>query len=90
MRRKNLYMRINNIEYVIYMGNMPSLNLYMDDKTKKKLEEIAAKENRSISKQVKHMMEFYISYFERDMDDLIGSGWYPAPERKTKKNNVKD
>lgn len=42
------------------MSSMPSMNLYLDDKTKKALKDIAEKENRSPSKQVKHMLEFYI------------------------------
>lgn len=51
---------------IIYLGcglimkNMPSMNLYLDEKTKKILKDIAEKENRSPSKQVKHMMEFYL------------------------------
>lgn len=39
---------------------MASMNLYLDETTKKKLKEISEKENRSPSKQVKHMLEFYI------------------------------
>jgi len=39
---------------------MPSMNLYLDEKTKEKLKDIARRENRSPSKQVKHMMEFYL------------------------------
>jgi len=42
------------------MTRMPSLNLYLDEETKKKLKDVAEEENRSPSKQVKHMMEFYI------------------------------
>ena len=42
------------------MTNMPSMNLYLDEKTKEKLKDIARRENRSPSKQVKHMMEFYL------------------------------
>jgi len=41
---------------------MPSMNLYLDDATKKKLKEISEKENRSPSKQVKHMLEFYLKH----------------------------
>jgi len=44
------------------MNDMPSMNLYLDDKTKKALRDIAEKENRSPSKQVKHMLEFYQKY----------------------------
>jgi len=42
------------------MSYMPSMNLYLDEKTKKELKKIAEEENRSPSKQVKHMMEFYL------------------------------
>ena len=42
------------------MDHVPTLNLYFDEKTKKKLKELSDKENRPISRQVKHMMEFYI------------------------------
>jgi len=42
------------------MTNVPSINLYLDEKTKKQLKDLAEKENRSPSKEVKHMMEFYI------------------------------
>lgn len=39
---------------------MASMNLYLDEATKKKLKELSERENRSPSKQVKHMLEFYI------------------------------
>jgi hypothetical protein len=42
------------------MTGVPSINLYLDEKTKKHLKNLAETENRSPSKQVKHMMEFYI------------------------------
>ena len=42
------------------MTNVPSINLYLDERTKKLLKDLAEKENRSPSKQVKHMLEFYI------------------------------
>ena len=42
------------------MKDMPSLNLYIDDETKKLLKDVAEEENRSPSRQVKHMLEFYI------------------------------
>ena len=47
-----------------YKQNMPTLNLYIDNKTKDQLKELADKENRSISKQVKHMLEYYIEHHE--------------------------
>lgn len=43
-------------------NNLPSYNLYLDDETKTILQDIAKKENRSPSKQVKHMLEFYIKH----------------------------
>ena len=67
------------------MTGVPSINLYLDEKTKKQLKTIAEKENRSPSKQVKHMMEFYIQFNQKDLDDLIGSGWYPSPKEKKSK-----
>jgi hypothetical protein len=39
---------------------MPGYNLYLDEGTKEKLKTIAEKENRSPSRQVKHMLEFYL------------------------------
>lgn len=42
------------------MTGVPSINLYLDEKTKNELKKLAEVENRSPSKQVKHMMEFYI------------------------------
>ena len=47
------------------MKNMPSLNLYLTETTKKQLKGIAEKDNRSPSKQVKHMMEFYLKYKDK-------------------------
>ena len=44
------------------MTNVPSLNLYLNEETKKLLKKIADEENRSPSKQVKHMLEFYLKY----------------------------
>ena len=53
-------MRISIIHMWYIMTGVPSINLYLDEKTKKKLKDLAETENRSPSKQVKHMMEFYI------------------------------
>ncbi|GAH26264.1 unnamed protein product [marine sediment metagenome] len=39
---------------------MESINLYLDEETKKQLKDIAEKENRSVSKEVKHLLEFYL------------------------------
>jgi len=47
------------------MTNVPSINLYLDEKTKKQLKDLAEKENRSPSKQVKHMLEFYLKYRDK-------------------------
>jgi predicted transcriptional regulator len=47
------------------MTKMPTLNLYLDDKTKKRLKDIALSENRSPSKQVKHILEFYLKYKDK-------------------------
>ena len=44
------------------MKDMPSLNLYIDEKTKKQLKQVAEEENRSPSRQVKHMLEFYLDH----------------------------
>jgi len=41
------------------------MNLYLDEKTKKQLKELAIEENRSPSKQVKHMTEFYLKYRDK-------------------------
>jgi predicted transcriptional regulator len=41
------------------------MNLYLDEETKNSLKEIAEKENRSPSKQVKHMIEFYMKYKDK-------------------------
>jgi predicted transcriptional regulator len=42
------------------MKDVPSINLYLDKETKELLQQVAEKENRSPSKQVKHMLEYYI------------------------------
>jgi len=47
------------------MSTMPSMNLYLDEDTKTQLKNLADEENRSPSKQVKHMMEFYIAHREK-------------------------
>lgn len=47
------------------MTNVPSINLYLDEKTKKELKKLAEIENRSPSKQVKHMLEFYLKHKDR-------------------------
>jgi hypothetical protein len=30
------------------------------------------------------MMQFYIKFHEKDMDDLIGAGFYPSPDKHKK------
>jgi len=55
-------MRINNIVVCCVMFNVPRLNVYLDHKTKDKLKEISDGENRPVSRQIKHMLEFYIQY----------------------------
>ena len=47
------------------MKPVPSINLYLNEETKKMLKDLAEKENRSPSKQVKHMMEFYLKYKDK-------------------------
>ncbi len=47
------------------MKKMPNITLSMDKENQKKLRELAKKENRSISKQVIQMMEFYIENKDR-------------------------
>lgn len=64
------------------MNRMPNITLSMPKEDQERLREIANKERRSISQQVIFMMDFYIRYFGKDMDDLIGSGYYPSPDKK--------
>ena len=47
------------------MKTVPSINLYLDEETKELLKQLAKEENRSPSKQVKNMMEFYIKYKDK-------------------------
>lgn len=47
------------------MSNVPRLNIYLDQETKDKLKEISDKENRPISRQIKHMLEFYLKYKDK-------------------------
>lgn len=47
------------------MEYVPALNLYLDEQTKTILKEISDKENRPISRQVKHMLEFYLKYKDK-------------------------
>lgn len=42
------------------MGNVPRINIYLDEEVKNKLKNLANSENRSVSKQIKHMMEYYL------------------------------
>ena len=58
-------MRINNIVVCCVMSNVPRLNVYLDQKTKDTLKEISDKENRPVSRQIKHMMEFYLKYKDK-------------------------
>ena len=53
-------MRINIILWGFIMGNVPRINIYLDEEVKKKLKNLANSENRSVSKQIKHMMEYYL------------------------------
>jgi len=39
---------------------MPRINISLNNDTIKKLKEISNKENRAVSKQIKHMLEFYL------------------------------
>lgn len=36
--------------------------MYLDKKTKDKLKEISDQENRPVSRQIKHMLEFYLKH----------------------------
>jgi len=47
------------------MPSVPRLNVYLDQKTKDKLKELSDEENRPISRQIKHMMEFYIQHKDK-------------------------
>ena len=58
-------MRISIMDLWYIMSTMPSMNLYLDEDTKTQLKNLADEENRSPSKQVKHMMEFYIAHREK-------------------------
>ena len=54
---------------------MPTQNLSLSKKEKEMLRQLADDENRSISKQVVHMMKFYKNYHksrrkDRDIGDL--------------------
>jgi len=40
----------------------PNLTLYIDKKNQDKLKRVAKEDNRSMSKQVIHMMEYYIKH----------------------------
>ncbi len=60
-------MRINILNMWCIMSNeaMPRLNVYLDQITKDKLKEISDNENRPISRQIKHMLEFYLKYKDK-------------------------
>ena len=51
--------------------DMSNITLYMDTITQNKLRALAKKQDRSISKQVKHMINFYIQTNEIDEKDLM-------------------
>ena len=58
-------MRINDIVVCCIMKYVPRLNVYLDQKTKDKLKDVSDKENRPVSRQIKHMMEFYLKYKDK-------------------------
>jgi len=60
---------------------MPTIKISITKEEIEQLEEISQKEKRNYSKQLVHMMKFYIKQHEKTMDDLIGSGYYPSPEQ---------
>jgi len=45
--------------------NMPRMNISLSNDTMEKLRDLADKEHRPISKQIEHMMEFYIKNNEK-------------------------
>ena len=44
---------------------MTRMNISLDEETMKQLREIADRENRPISKQIKQMMEYYIQHTQK-------------------------
>jgi len=44
---------------------MPRLNVYLDNETKDKLKNVSDNENRPVSRQIKHMLEFYLKYKDK-------------------------
>jgi len=46
------------------MDNVPRINVYLDKETKETLKQISEKENRPVSRQIKHMMEYYLAHKE--------------------------
>ena len=47
---------MNDTEFV------PNITLYLDNETQKSLRKLAERENRSISKQVKQVLEYYLKH----------------------------
>ena len=47
------------------MKSMTRINLYLDAETEKKFRDLSVKENRPMSKQLKEMMEFYLTYKDK-------------------------
>ena len=43
------------------MTSVPRINIYLDKETKETLKELSEKENRPVSRQIKHMMEYYLA-----------------------------
>lgn len=60
-------MRTNIMNVCCIMSNekMPRLNVYLDQATKDKLKELSDNENRPVSRQIKHMLEFYLEHKDK-------------------------
>jgi len=46
--------------YIMHI--VPRINIYLDAETKEQLKQVSEKENRPVSRQIKHMLEFYIQH----------------------------
>ena len=55
-------MRIMLMIMCYIMHIVPRINIYLDAETKEQLKQVSEKENRPVSRQIKHMLEFYIQH----------------------------